>query len=167
MLLLHNIGHRQNSNYNSPEEIENTDEQLGFDGIYLNVWAHRHLLKKKRKGPTILFVMGNTIGGDNAFDSGMPRELYCDWNKIMDLVQNYGCELGWHTWSHPDLTALPAEKIKEEVTPPIPMKYFAYPYGNVNDRVEHIVREAGFEEAWSVTQGHGGPFQRNRNYLNW
>lgn len=167
MLLLHNIGHRINSNYNSPEEIEATDEQLGFDGIYLNVWTHRHLLKKPRKGPTVLFVMGNTIGGDNSFDAGMPRELYCDWNKIMDLVQNYGCELGWHTWSHRNLTELSDEEVRKEVRPPIPMKWFAYPYGNVDERVEKIVREEGYEDAWSVVQGHGGPFQRKRPYLNW
>lgn len=167
MLLLHNIGPRQNSNYNSPEEIEATDEQLGFDGIYLNVWTHRRLLKKKRKGRTVLFVMGDHVGGDNSFDSGMPRELYCDWNKIMDLVVHYDCELGWHTWSHPNLTELTDEALKYQVTPPFPMKWFAYPYGEVNERVERAVREAGFEDAWSVVQGHGGPFQRKRPYLNW
>ena len=165
MRLLHNIGHvSHNSNYNTPFQVRQCWEPLSFDGVYLNVWAHRELLLK-RDHKTVLFVMGDTVGKDNSFDSAMPLELYCNWDQIMDLVINYNCELGWHTWKHQNLTLLRDEEVKKEVTPPIPMKHFAYPYGNVDARVAKIVQDAGFESAWSVFQGDGSQFQKNRKYL--
>lgn len=170
MKLLHNIRsiHHDNpsvrSNYNSPNEVLRATEQLSFDGIYLNVWENRHLLAHRTYKP-FLFVMGNFVGLDNSFDTGMPPEKYCDWNQIMDLVTNYNCELGWHSWTHRNLCTLKDEQIIKEITPPFPMKYFAYPYGNVDERVARLVENAGYEDAWSVHQGNGQRFQRNRQYL--
>jgi peptidoglycan/xylan/chitin deacetylase (PgdA/CDA1 family) len=171
MILLHNIGVVNSkdpsilSNYNAPDEVLNAKEQLSFDGVYLNVWENRHLLAHRTYKP-FLFVMGNFVGLDNSFDVGMPREKYCDWNQIMDLVINYNCELGWHTWTHRNLCDLNDDQIIKEVTPPFPMKYFAYPYGNVDERVERIVRSIGcYSEAFSVTQGNNNQFQRKRRYL--
>lgn len=166
MLLLHNIGHvKGNSNYNTPDQIWNTEEQLGFDGVYQNVWVHRELLKKPRKGKTVLFIVGNYVGKDNSFDKGMPLEMFCNWDQIMDLVINYNCELGWHTWSHPDLRSLEHGKLMAEITPPIPMKWFAYPYGAMNLSVAEAVKKIGFTEAWTVNEGDNGPFQRHRKYI--
>jgi polysaccharide deacetylase len=167
--LLHNIGPKQNSNYNTREELialarSQPGAQLTFDGIYLNVWENRDLLKLFAK-PPILFIMGNYIGGDNTFDEPMPYEKYCGWDHILDLVTNYNCLLGWHTCSHQDLTTLGDREVLAECTPPFQMEYFAYPYGNVDLRVEEIVRSIGYAEAFSVHQGHGGPFQRIRGYL--
>ncbi len=165
MLILHNIGLKLNSNYSTPEQVAATNERLSFDGVYENVWRHQHLLAKKRAGPTILFIMGKYVGGDNSFDAPMPPEKYCDWNQIMDLVIKYGCELGWHTWTHPNLTLLTDERLIQEITPPFPMKHFAYPYGNLNGRVVAAVEKAGYQEAWSVNEGDGTVFQRHRRYL--
>jgi hypothetical protein len=175
MILLHNIGPKPSGpaagNYNSVEQISellNRDRftPLSFDGVYLNVWENRALFRGRGDDP-ILFVMGNVIGGNNSFDRPMPPERYCDWWHLMDLVTNYDCQLGWHTWSHRNLCELSDdEEVLHEVTPPFPMKYFAYPYGNVDERVEKIVRSVGcYEDAYSVVQGHGGPFQRKREYL--
>lgn len=165
MLILHNIGPKWNANYNTPEEVARTTERLSFDGVYENVWKNRELLKGRKGAKTILFVMGKYVGGDNSFDAPMPLEKYCDWNQIMDLVIHYNCELGWHTWTHPNLTLLTDERLIQEITPPFPMKHFAYPYGNLNDRVVSAVARAGYEEAWSVNEGNGLQLQRLRRYL--
>ena len=45
------------------------------------------------------------------------------------------------------------------------MDYFAYPYGRYNDLVIECVKEAGYKDAWSVTQGTGEQFKRIRNYI--
>lgn len=166
MILLHNVGPRINSNYNTPEEILRCSEPLSFDGIYRNVWLHREILKPKLPG-AILFYMGNYVGKDNSFDTGQYLEEYCNWNELMDLVVNYGCKLGFHTWSHKPLNALSNEEVMKEITPPFPCHYFAYPGGVVDSRVASLVQEAGYKEAWSVTQGDGSQFQRRRRYLNW
>jgi peptidoglycan/xylan/chitin deacetylase (PgdA/CDA1 family) len=72
---------------------------------------------------------------------------------VYELCAKYDFKLGWHTWSHRDLTKLTRDEILEEVTPPFPMQYFAYPYGTYNDLVIECVKEVGFKVAYSVTQG--------------
>lgn len=164
MILLHNIGQRHNSNYNNRREIESCPFPLSFDGIYRNVWWNQDVLAGK---DVILFVMGAYVGKDNSFDVGQPREEYCTWEEIMYMVNTYGFHLGWHTWTHPSLVHLSDEQVIKEITPPFPMKYFAYPYGDVDARVAKLVEKAGYESAWSVTQGDGSTFQKRRQYLNW
>lgn len=153
------------SNYNTVEQINNTQGLLTFDGIYKNVWFNAEAINMADR-EVILFVMGNYVGGDNSFDVGMPYEAYCDWNQIMDMVVNYGAKLGWHTWSHSDLTTLSEDEIRAEVTPPFPMDYFAYPYGRYNDTVKKIVEEVGYKNAWSVTQGNDDPYSLKRDYIH-
>lgn len=151
-----------NGNYNTREEILASQGSLSFDGIYLNVWENRDVLVGK---DVTLYVMGGFVGKDNSFDKPMPLEKYCDWNQIMDLVVNYGCKLGWHTWTHPDLRQLSYEQILKEVTPPFPMDSFAYPYGYFDRRVIKAVQEAGFKEAWVVFQGDNSQFQKIRTMI--
>lgn len=165
MILLHNIGPKLNANYNTPEEVMNCRERLSFDGIYLNVWQHQRVLGIPRAEKTILFVMGAYVGKDNSFDAPMPPEKYCTWDQIISLVIKYDCELGWHTWTHPNLTLVDDERLIKEITPPFPMKHFAYPYGALNPRVVAAVAKAGYAEAWGVHIGDGSQFQRLRRYL--
>ena len=163
MRLLHNIGNITHSNYHTREQVLNSNEPLGFDGIYLNVYENRDILKDKTG---IFFVMGNFIGGDNSFDlQYVPKlEKYCTWEQINEMCDEYDFEIGWHTWSHPDLTLLKKDEIIKEITPPFPMKYFAYPYGKFNDLTIECVKEMGYEKAWSVTQGSRNPQDKDHNY---
>ena len=163
MRLLHNIGDIRHSNYHTREQVLNSTEPLGFDGIYLNVYENKDVLSGKTG---IFFVMGNYIGGDNSFDlQYVPKlEKYCTWDQINELCEEFDFEIGWHTWSHPDLTKLSKEEIIKEITPPVPMKYFAYPYGLFNDLVVECVKELGYEKAWSVTQGSRNPNEKDYEY---
>lgn len=163
MRLLHNIGNIRHSNYHTREQVLNSNEPLGFDGIYLNVYENRDILKDKTG---LFFVMGNFIGGDNSFDlQYVPKlEKYCTWEQINEMCDEYDFEIGWHTWSHPDLTLLKKDEIIKEITPPFPMKYFAYPYGKFNDLAIECVKEMGYEKAWSVTQGSRNPQDKDHNY---
>jgi len=161
--ILHNIGPRVNENYTPHDAVAGCSDRLTFDGVMLNVWQNRELLRG-RSG-TILFPIGNYIGGNNTFDAPMPFERFCDWNQIMQLVTDYGCELGWHTWSHPDLRQLDDVALRREVTPPFPMRHFSYPYGAFDERVINAVIEAGYLEAWAVGVGTDGVWQRLRSYL--
>lgn len=160
MYLCHNIGEKRNSNYNTPDEIM-ANNNLAFDGVYLNVWEHREILRNKN---VTLFVMGDFVGKDNTFDYPSHYEKYCDWNQIMDLV-NQGAKLGWHTWTHRDLTKMERCDIIREITPPFPMEELSYPHGLFNDLVIECAKEVGFKRAWSVTQGDGSAYQLNRPYL--
>ena len=175
MYLLHNIGPRMNSNYNTREEIHKSRGPISFDGIYQNVYENRDVLIGR---DVWLFIMGNYVGRDNSFDvknnPHLKLEKYCDWRELLELKEGYQCKLGWHTWSHRNLCELSDREIRAELTLPEPdglipaiEKVIAYPYGNVNERVEAIAIEMGYREGWSVTQGNGSLFQLKRQYLNW
>lgn len=160
--LLHNIGPKLNENYNTREEIAAAKGLLTFDGVYLNVWENRDLLRGRE---VILFVTGDYVGKDNSFDVGMPREKFCDWNQIMQIVNETGAKIGWHSWSHGDMTKMSLAEIEMELTPPFPMEDFAYPHGRYDQGIAEMARKAGYKRAWSVTQGDGGPYSLRREYL--
>lgn len=168
MKLLHNIGvspsedSRIKSNYNTREEILACEEPLSFDGIYLNVYENRDVLEGK---DVTLFVMGNYIGKDNSFDVGMSYEKYCTLEQLQEL-EDMGCKLAWHTWSHPDLTTLTEEEIRGELAAPRMFNdIVAYPYGRFNETVMKVARDMGFKKAYSVTQGNDYAYSLLRTYL--
>jgi len=163
MALAHNVGGINHSNYNTRQQILDCTDPISFDGIYRNVYENQDILKNKSG---IFFVMGNYVGKDNQFDlHNVPRlETYCTWEEINDMVFKYNFEIGWHTWSHPDLTTLSEEDILKEITPPIPMDTFAYPYGRYSDKVIELVKRVGYKKAFSVTQGATDINTRDYNY---
>lgn len=163
MVLVHNIGTEKHSNYHTREQILASTQPLGFDGIYKNVYDNQDVLTGKSG---VFFVMGNYLGGDNAFDlAHVPKlEQYCTMEQVQEMCTKYNFEIGWHTWSHPDLTKLTEEEVMREITPPHPMRYFAYPYGLFNDMVINCVKRAGYQKAWSVTQGSQNPNEADYDY---
>lgn len=169
--LAHNIGTENHSNYNTLEQILACNDPIGFDGIYRNVYENRYALEGK---VGIFFVMGNYVGGDNSFDlPNVPKlEKYCTWDEIIEMLRLLPeFMIGWHTWSHPDLTQLGEAEIMKEITPPFPMETFAYPYGRYNELVINCLKSAGYKRAFSVTQGSRNPndidyqFKIYRNYI--
>lgn len=164
MKLLHNIGNINHPNYTTREKILACSDELGFDGIYYSVYENQDVLAGKSG---IFFVMGDYVGKDNSFDlPNVPKlEKYCNWEEINELAERFSFKIGWHTWSHRDLTKLSDEEVIKEITPPFPMKYFAYPYGKYDDRIVSLVKNAGYENAWSVTQGNEEPLTLRRDYL--
>lgn len=170
MYLFHSIGPRYNSNWNTIDEVNavHKNYHISFDGLYYSVYEHRHRLK----GHLItVFVCGNHVGKDNEFDrNNLPNfrpDRFCTWDETFEFCKYTGARLGWHSWTHRDLTKLSDMDVAEELRAPVAMSLFAWPYGNVDERVAHLCRHMGYEEAWSVTQGDGSRFQRNRKYLNW
>lgn len=150
MRLAHNIGTEKHSNYHTREQILNCNESIGFDGIYHNVLLNEDVLENKSG---IMFVMGDYLGKDNAFDlKNVPYlERYCTLDQVNYLCDKYDFEIGWHTWSHRDLTKLTdIDEIMYEVTSPFPCKYFTYPFGLYNEIVVECVKKAGYERAYSV-----------------
>ena len=163
LTLAHNIGDIQHSNYHTREQIINTKQPIGFDGIYQSVYDNQYCLQGKSG---IFFVMGNYVGSDNSFDLAYVPQLekYCTWEQIKEMSEKYGFAIGWHTWSHPNLTHISRHEMVKEITPPFPMDYFAYPYGEYNQVVIDVVKECGFKKAWSVTQGSSDVNSQDYNY---
>jgi peptidoglycan/xylan/chitin deacetylase (PgdA/CDA1 family) len=77
-------------------------------------------------------------------------------------MKSLGIEIGSHGWSHRSLPMLNDEALTEELRRSKedaerllgkPVRYFAYPYGEVNDRVSAFARQAGYESAFATNQG--------------
>lgn len=160
MILLHAIGNDEHSNVNTREEIINAKGILTFDGVYKSVYQNKDIVKD-----AILFVMGDYVGKTNCFDKDRHYyEEFCTWAEIETLVKENNCELGWHTWSHRDLTKLSDKELEHEITPPIPMRHFAYPYGIYDERVLKAVKYK-YEKAYSVTKGGFSDYAIIREYI--
>lgn len=168
MKILHNIGDKPTANYNTREQIIKCKEPLSFDGIYLNVYENRDILKNK---DVLLFYSGNFLGGNNDFDVKNPfngaivyPEKFVTKTELDELIAS-GCKIGWHTWSHPDLTKISTEEAKKEITPPFQMDDFAYPYGKYNEQIIKLVKEAGFKRGWSVEKTDGTQWTIPRTFI--
>ena len=70
--------------------------------------------------------------------------------------------IGAHTCTHPRLSRIPRNQAKEEIVSSrkkledrfgIPITHFAYPYGDYDDVVVDMVREAGFQTACTMDRG--------------
>lgn len=96
-------------------------------------------------------------GSERTHVSGVLR-----WDELRELAAE-GVTVAAHTQTHPALTQLPLEEVRQEIrgsrrdlqrelgtVPPI----FSFPFGLHNDRVIEVVREEGFELAVTCRDGH-------------
>lgn len=139
--VFHHIGEPTPDRFtHSIEQILSYPGQITFDGIYTSVFDHRLQLQGKR---AILFVSGDQIG----------REGFCNITQLIEL-QRQGHILAWHGWSHRRLTELSDEEIRMELQrPDWAQPLYAYPHGDFDDRSIQILKEMGYKNAYSTTQG--------------
>lgn len=73
-----------------------------------------------------------------------------------------GWEIGAHTATHPDLTQVDAERLRQELAEPreairrefgVAADHFAYPYGRSDATVAAAVRAAGYTTATTIRRG--------------
>jgi GT2 family glycosyltransferase len=115
---------------------------ITFDGVYDNVLRYAAPIMERFGYPFELFVTGDTMGGDNAFDRGEPAARFADAAEL-ERLQHMGGRVQWHTRSHPDMSRLSdTARIAAELEVPAALRagpggcrWFAYPYGRFDDRV--------------------------------
>lgn len=120
---------------------------LTFDNGYENGYTPKVLdVLKKEKVPAIFFVTGHYL------------------QSKPDLVKrmvNEGHIVGNHSWSHPDMTQISDEKIKEElkkvkeetarITKQKEMHYLRPPRGILSERTMQLANEEGYTHVlWSL-----------------
>lgn len=134
---------------------------ITFDGVYRNVLTFAAPTLAELGYPFELFVSGNYVGGDNAFDTIEPRAEFAGEDELAALVA-LGGRLQWHGNAHLDLgriddvAAIEAElSIPDRLRrlDPRGFRWFAYPHGTFNERTVQAVRER-FAGALSCNQGN-------------
>jgi GT2 family glycosyltransferase len=143
---------------------------ITFDGVYENVHQFALPILRKWGYPFELFVTGQYIGGDNAFDSVEPFARFCSLEQVENMVA-HGGRVQWHTATHRRLQGLDAATLRSEVAVPDALRarfapphlrWFAYPHGDHSDDAVAAVR-AQYDGALSCVAGNDRDcYQLNR-----
>lgn len=101
-----------------------------------------------------------------------PHQAVASEAELRDAASKPGITLGSHTWSHPNLAALRADELREELVRPIAwleerfpraVRWLTYPYGLSSPEVQRAARDAGYRGGFRVDGGwmadrHADPF---------
>lgn len=130
---------------------------LTFDDGYASFEQTWTLCRRYGFGATIFPVAGY-LGRRNRWDWVLPSTRHLDKGALRELVAE-GVEVGAHTLAHPFLTRLQRQTAFEEIQASkalleeilgVPVRAFAYPYGNWSPWLAELVAEAGFEMAFTT-----------------
>ncbi len=138
-----------------------------FDDGFVNVFEHALPVMRARGVKGIQFLVEDLIGQEDAWDRaiGEPPQRLMDEGQIREWLAE-GHEIGSHTLTHPHLPALTGDRARAEIFDSkrrledrfgVPIRHFCYPYGDQNEAVRELVREAGYESAPTVAFGLNGP----------
>jgi peptidoglycan/xylan/chitin deacetylase (PgdA/CDA1 family) len=126
---------------------------ITFDGGYLDFLTYAWPLLKSYGFSAMVFLVADEVGKSNSWDGVYGEEVpLLDWQEIRQL-QDEGVEFGSHSASRRSLTALsPAEVVREGARSRailgrglgVPVKAFAYPYGDVDRVIEHLIGACGY-----------------------
>jgi peptidoglycan/xylan/chitin deacetylase (PgdA/CDA1 family) len=128
-----------------------------------NVWP----LLRDHGFPAAVFVVSGLIGKTAEWFArdGRDAPMIMDAQTITELSRQ-GVTFGPHTLTHPRLSELDDGAIAHEVRESKlrmdaildrPTAFFCYPYGDYDDRVRAVVRQAGFRAALSCIRGSAYP----------
>lgn len=152
---------------------------LTFDDGYRDFYDNAFPVLRSYGFPSTVFVVSDLAGKENMWDSaeGKAREKLLDWKEISRLSKE-GVTFGSHTKSHPFLSRLSPLEAEEEVAGSkafleeklqTPVESFCYPYGDYDDRIVTIVRNAGYKAAVTTKRGlvHSGddPLELRRSFI--
>jgi peptidoglycan/xylan/chitin deacetylase (PgdA/CDA1 family) len=144
---------------------------ITFDGVYENVYRFAFPILKEFGYPFELFVVGDTIGGDNAFDTVEPLASFCTFDQLQ-AMQEHGGRVQWHTASHKRLAGLSPDELVNEIRVPDALRtrlgkvgsfdWFAYPHGDHDHAAVELVKKH-YKGAISVDAGAASDrYQYNR-----
>jgi peptidoglycan/xylan/chitin deacetylase (PgdA/CDA1 family) len=126
---------------------------LTFDDAYEEIYTVALPILKEFGMKAVIFTMA-----DPSIDTSIWDEQNGGDYKLLNVQQilelhNAGFEIGSHSLTHPDLTAVSKEKAWEEITRSrmlleillnSPVRSFSYPYGLMNEEVKKMTMDAGY-----------------------
>ncbi|RNC69643.1 MAG: polysaccharide deacetylase family protein [Desulfuromonadales bacterium] len=137
------------------------------DGYRDNVEIAYPILKKYGMCATIYLATGH-LGYSNRWNAGdgVAQRPLLTWEEVCSAAGNPILSFQAHTCSHPKLTRIPPDQVREELGRSKQMieerlgrecHHFAYPYGDYDDTVRDAAEEAGFLTACTTRWGHNRP----------
>jgi peptidoglycan/xylan/chitin deacetylase (PgdA/CDA1 family)/2-polyprenyl-3-methyl-5-hydroxy-6-metoxy-1,4-benzoquinol methylase len=126
---------------------------ITFDDGYSDFLDYAWPLLKRYGFSATIFLVADEVGRSNTWDHAYGEEIpLLGWKEIHHLRKE-GVEFGSHSASHPPLTELSPEEIvrqgarsrtilQRHLGGPIPA--FAYPYGDTDGVVQHLIGACGY-----------------------
>jgi peptidoglycan/xylan/chitin deacetylase (PgdA/CDA1 family) len=136
---------------------------LTFDDGFQNVCTHVLVPLARNQFHAIQFLVAGLLGRSNEWEQreGETPEPLMDAPQVREWLAA-GHDIGSHTLTHPHLTQLPPRQAREEIFASKkkledlfgrPIRHFCYPYGDWNEVIRELVREAGYETACTTGPG--------------
>jgi peptidoglycan/xylan/chitin deacetylase (PgdA/CDA1 family) len=131
---------------------------ITIDDGYKDNYIYAYPIFKKYNFPVTIFLITGEIG----------KKDYLSWEQIQQMEED-GIFFGSHTRTHAYLPELKDEQLKFEILGSkrdieeklsSEVKYFCYPIGGFSDKIIQLVKQAGFEAAFTTNRGKG---HLNRN----
>ena len=126
---------------------------LTFDGGYLDFFNYTFPMLKRFDFTATVFLVAESIGKTNSWEKADSEQVQLmGWPEIRQL-RDAGIEIGSMSATYQPLTGLsPTEIVREGAKSRAilerglgkPVRCFAYPYGNVDKMVEHLVGAIGY-----------------------
>ncbi|OZT11296.1 polysaccharide deacetylase [Priestia aryabhattai] len=170
----------------SPADIEEYQQKgtfpkrcvwLSFDDIDRTVYENAFPILKKENIPFTLYIIAGQVGAKDFQNLNM-----ASWNQLKEMTDSGLATIGSHTYDmhrlegDKPLFLTPSKysafgedlrKSKETIKQHLGIDpvYFAYPYGNTNDDVAKVVKDAGFKHA-AILAPHVITKENDPYYLN-
>lgn len=132
----------------------------GYEDNYTNAFP---ILKKYGFRAVIYLVSHLTYNKWDVENIHNPEKSFPMMNRGQILeMQEWGIEFGGHTKTHVKLSRVEPQEAREEILESTEvleellgkrMLSFAYPYGDLNDRIKQLVEEAGYKFAVATDSG--------------
>lgn len=141
---------------------------ITFDDGYEDNYTIVYPLMKEYGFPWTLFVITGSVGNPNRIT----------WDQLKEMADSQAVTIANHTVTHPKLHNLPPEEAKKEIAGAqaalkehlgIDNHWIAYPYGDYDETVDAIAKEAGIDLAVTTDSGrvHVGsyPYELKRVWI--
>ena len=136
---------------------------ITFDDGHLDNYEHAFpILERYNLGATI-FIVADFVGREAGWQSRENlKEPLISWAQIQQM-QKKGITFASHTCSHPMLNKIPLDQARYEIEASrdkleqglgVGVESFCYPYGEYNQEVADLVKEAGYTAACITDHGN-------------
>lgn len=141
---------------------------ITFDDGYEDNYTIVYPMMKEFGFPWTVFVITGDVGKTNRMT----------WEQLNEMADSHAVTIASHTVTHPKLHNLPPEEVRAEIGGAqkalkehlgIDNPWIAYPYGDYDETVDEIAREAGIRLAVTTDSGrvHAGsyPYELRRVWI--